>query len=81
MSILAKTQTSAELGDRLRNTYAVTAEFLSDFISQTCRRFPSTSQSGKTARIERLIQSGAWTDATLALIDLELPQWQLRRIA
>ena len=39
------------------------------------------SQSGKTARIERLIQSGAWTDAALALIDLELPQWQLRRIA
>ena len=28
-----------------------------------------------------MIQSGAWTDAALALIDLELPQWQLRRIA
>ena len=27
----------------------------------------------KTARVERLIQSGAWTDAALALIDLELP--------
>jgi hypothetical protein len=38
-------------------------------------------RSGKTARIERLIQSGAWTDVALALIDLELPQWQLRRIA
>ena len=49
--------------------------------SQTCRRFPSESQSGKTARVERLIQSGAWTDAALALIDLELPQWQIRRIA
>ena len=24
---------------------------------------------------------GAWTDAALALIDLELPQWQVRRIA
>jgi hypothetical protein len=34
-----------------------------------------------TARVERLIQSGAWTDAALALIDLELPQWQIRRIA
>ena len=28
-----------------------------------------------------MIQSGAWTDATLALIDLELPMWQVRRIA
>ncbi|MBR1146713.1 hypothetical protein [Bradyrhizobium sp. AUGA SZCCT0431] len=81
MFILAESQTPAEPGDRLRNAYAVTAEFLSDIVSQTCRRFPSVSQSGKTARIERLIQSGAWTDAALALIDLELPQWQLRRIA
>ena len=31
--------------------------------------------------LERLLESGAWTDAALALIDLELPQWQLRRIA
>jgi hypothetical protein len=81
MFILAETQNPAEPSDRLRNAYAVTAEFLSDIISQTCRRFPSTGQSAKTARIERLIQSGAWTDAALALIDLELPQWQLRRIA
>jgi hypothetical protein len=81
MSLLSEPQTSTDLGDRLRDTYAVTADFLSDIIRQTCRRFPSTGQSGKTARVERLIQSGAWTDAALALIDLELPQWQVRRIA
>src|SRR5258708_33765982 len=81
MSLLSEPQTPVELRDRLRNAYAVTAEFLADLMSQTCRRFPSAGQSGKTARIERLIQSGAWTDAALALIDLELPQWQLRRIA
>ncbi len=54
---------------------------MSDVIGETCRRFSSVGQSEKTARIEQLIQSGAWTDATLALIDLELPQWQVRRIA
>jgi hypothetical protein len=81
MLLLAETQKPAELGDRLRDAYVVTAEFLSDIIRQTCRRFPSTGQTVKTARIERLIQSGAWTDAALALIDLELPQWQLRRVA
>ena len=68
------------LGDRLRDAYGVTAEFLSDIINETCRRFPSDG-SAKTARIERLIQSQAWTDAALALIDLELPQWQVRRLA
>jgi len=81
MTLLSETQHPVELGDRLRDAYVVTAEFLSDIIHQTCRRFPSAGQSGKTARIERLIQSGAWTDAALALIDLELPQWQVRRIA
>jgi hypothetical protein len=80
MSLLAEPQNPVEIGDQLRNAYAVTAEFLSDIIRQTCRCFPSTGQSGKTARIEQLIQSDAWTDAALALIDLELPQWQLRRI-
>lgn len=81
MSVLAETRTTTELGDRLRSACAVTTEFLSDIVSQTCRRFPSASRSGKTARIERLIEASAWTDAALALIDLELPQWQLRRIA
>ena len=81
MSLLAETQNPSEPGDRLRDAYTVTAEFLSDIIRQTCRRFPSESPSSKTARVERLIQSGAWTDAALALIDLELPQWQIRRIA
>ena len=70
----------AQLSDRLRNSYAVTAKFISDIIGETCRRFPSQSQTGKSARVERLIQSGAWTDAALALIDLELPQWQVRRL-
>ena len=81
MSLLVESQNPAEPGDRLRNAYAVTAEFLSDIMSQTCRHFPSANRSGKAARVERLIQSGAWVDAALALIDLELPQWQLRRIA
>src|SRR3981189_687893 len=70
-----------EPSDRLRDAHAVTAELMSEIIGQTCRRFPSMGQAEKTARIERLVKSGAWTDAALALIDLELPQWQLRRIA
>jgi hypothetical protein len=70
-----------ELNDRLRDAPAVTAALLSEIISENCRRFPSMGQTEKTARIERLIGSEAWTDAALALIDLELPQWQVRRIA
>ena len=81
MPLFAKSHDPGELNDRLRNAEVVTAELLSDVIDETCRRFPSMAQGGKTARIERLIESGAWTDAVLALIDLELPLWQVRRIA
>jgi hypothetical protein len=66
---------------RLRHAEVVTAMLMSDVIGETCRRFPSMGQTGKTARIERLMQSQAWTDSALALIDLELPLWQVRRIA
>jgi hypothetical protein len=71
----------AELDDRLRDAHAVTTELIAEVIGETCRRFPSIGQTEKTARIERLIQNAAWTDAALALIDLELPLWQVRRIA
>ena len=81
MTLLSKHRDPAELDDRLRDAHAVTAELISEVIGETCRRFPSMGQTEKTARIERLIGSGAWTDAALALIDLELPQWQVRRIA
>ncbi|WP_050426350.1 hypothetical protein [Bradyrhizobium tropiciagri] len=79
MSVLSQ-NTSTDLGERLRDACAVTAEFMADIVNQTCRRFPSAMQSGKTSRVERLIQSGAWTDAAIALLDLELPQWQIRRL-
>ena len=69
-----------EFQDRLRDAHAVTAELLSDVISEACWQFPPVRRTEKTTRIERLIKSDAWTDAALALIELELPQWQVRRI-
>jgi hypothetical protein len=81
MSLLSIHRDPAEFGDRLRDAHAANAEVLAEIINTTCRRFPALGQSGRTARVERLIQSGAWTDAALALIELELPQWQIRRIA
>jgi hypothetical protein len=81
MTLLSKHRDSGGLDDRLRNAHAVTSELILEVIGEACRRFPSAGQAEKTARIERLIQTGAWTDAALALIDLELPLWQVRRIA
>ena len=66
-----------ELVDRLRNAPEANATLMAE-VDIACRRFTS---SEKSARVEQLIRSGAWTDAALALIDLELPLWQVRRIA
>jgi hypothetical protein len=71
----------ADLSLRLRDAARVTAELMSDLIRHCCRRFPSQGQRGKTKRVEAMIKLGAWTDAALALLDLELPQWQVRRLA
>jgi hypothetical protein len=80
MSALSK-HDSLDLSDRLRNAHEMTPELMSEIIDGSCRRYPSVGQTDKTARIERLIGSAAWTDAALALVDLELPLWQVRRIA
>src|SRR6267378_2673458 len=80
MLAFSKHRDPCELDDRLRDAPEVTAELMSEILAKTCRRFPSVGRKGKTARIEHLIRSEAWTDAALALIDLELPQWQVRRI-
>ena len=81
MPLLREHHEAGQFNERLRAAHAVTAELMSEIIGEACRRFPSTGQREKTARIERLIKSEAWTDAALALIELELPLWQVRRIA
>ena len=81
MPLLREHRGPVDVSDRLRTAHAVTPELISEVIGEACRRFPWMGQTGKSARIERLISSEAWMDAALALIDLELPQWQVRRIA
>ena len=69
----------SRLEDRLREAPALTPKLLSDLTAQACVRFASPHELAK-AGIERLIRSGAWTDAALALVELELPRWRLRRL-
>jgi hypothetical protein len=50
-------------------------------IEHACRRVAALGQSTRTARVMRLIDAEAWADAALALLELELPLWQVRRLA
>jgi hypothetical protein len=64
------------LGDR------ITGSLVRQLMDTTCRRHSHPGQAtAALARIERLIAAEAWAEVALALIDLELPEWQLRRLA
>jgi hypothetical protein len=69
------------LTDRLRDASAVSAPLVRDIMEFVRRRHSHPGQTSAITRIERLIAEEAWADVALALIDLELPQWQLRRLA
>jgi hypothetical protein len=47
----------------------------------SCRRLPAMRRTAQAKRLDRLVEAEAWTDAALALIAIELPDWQLRRLA
>ena len=64
------------LTDELRRALAVTPDLVSNVIVDACTRLPAVNAT----RVDQLIEVGAWTDAALALIELELPAWKLRRL-
>jgi hypothetical protein len=47
----------------------------------SCRRLPAMRRTAAAQQLDRLVEAHAWTDAALALIAIELPTWQLRRLA
>src|ERR1700730_13207737 len=67
------------LEERLRRAHALTPDLISDVVTQACTRLGAHDSTAR-AEVDRLIECGAWTDATLALIELELPHWTLRRL-
>lgn len=68
------------LDDELRLAPALAPELLRKVMESAGARLLSLRQSGKAARLDGLIEAGAWTDAALALIALEMPTWTVRRV-
>jgi hypothetical protein len=68
-----------DLQDQLGRAHVVTPDLTSKVVG-ACTRIALPSNASKAARIDRLIESEAWTEAALALIELELPFWRLRRL-
>jgi hypothetical protein len=68
------------LEEQLRRAHALTPDLISNVIADACTRLPVMKRAGKAAQIDQLIEAGAWDNAALALIELELPAWKLRRL-
>src|SRR5262249_27497629 len=68
-----------ELQEQLRGCEAITPDLMLNVISRACFRFHAHRPELK-ARVACLIDCGAYSDAALALLDMELPHWKLRRL-
>jgi hypothetical protein len=67
------------LADQVRAADDATPVILSS-IAAVCERTVAPAHKAGLARLRRLIENGASTEAALAMIELELPHWKLRRL-
>jgi hypothetical protein len=68
------------LVDHIGNAAVPTPDLIHQIITDACTRLPILKKSGKATDIDQLIEAGAWCDAALALIDIEIPAWSVRRL-
>jgi hypothetical protein len=68
------------LSEKLDAAHDTTPELMTEVLDVTCRRAPFQARTAKVLRLKQLIDARAWTDAALALIELELPLWHIRRV-
>jgi len=68
------------LEEELRLARAPMPRLFSKLVATVCIRLPLLNKSGQAARIEKLTSAGAWADAALLLLELEIPAWKLRRL-
>ena len=56
------------------------APSIAEHLAKRCRQHAVPAAGDGVARVLRLAEAKAWTDAALALIELEQPRWRLRRL-
>jgi hypothetical protein len=68
-----------ELHGHLRSASTITPQLIADVMANACLRSQAHEPDCKSS-VLRLIDSGAFADAALRLLELELPRWRLRRL-
>jgi hypothetical protein len=62
------------------NISAPTSISVADYLVAHCQQADTIDVPDRVERILQLARAGAWTDAALALLELEQPEWKLRRL-
>jgi hypothetical protein len=70
-----------KLQEDVRRAQNVTRPLMADALAIVAARYSAPPSAASARRIEALLGVEAWTDVALALLDLALPQWKLRRLA
>ena len=60
--------------------FSPTAASIFAAITDGSKAYPPIGSVPRHARLARATKAGAWTDAALALVELELPRWHVRRL-
>jgi hypothetical protein len=81
MTLLSEHHHFRPADDRFADIPSPTADLFADVFATSCRRLGTMRRTAAVTHLDRLIESAAWTDAALALLAIELPQWRLRRLA
>jgi len=69
------------MDEELRAAPGPTEDIFSNIIANACIRVPILRRVEMAAGLVRSIGAGAWTDAAIALIELEMPTWRIRRLS
>jgi hypothetical protein len=77
---LVQTAKLDRLDRQLESAHAVTVALFREVMEIASERLSILRRAGKTAHIERSLAAGACTEAALALLELEMPNWTIRRL-
>jgi hypothetical protein len=69
-----------QLGEELNSARVPNSGLMWRLVAGACRRLPMFNRATDVRRLNGLIDAEAWTEGALLLIEIELPQWKLRRL-
>ena len=68
------------LDRHLESAHAATGALFREVMENAGERLSILWRAGKATHIERSLAAGACTEAALALLELEMPNWKIRRL-